>query len=64
MEIELSSRELAHVLAAIRFMQAECDQAGNLKEVLSNMEQVGMEGHEPMSSDELDRLCDRIQHLD
>jgi hypothetical protein len=55
MQIELSERERAHVLAALRNWQID-----SLNEDLAEAFAGHFEGHEPLSDDEIEALCERL----
>ena len=59
MQVELSDREIALVLAALRNWQMD-----SLNEDLVDAFAGHFEDHEPLSDDEIDRLCERLNASD
>ena len=55
MRIELTDREVAHLLAALRNWQTD-----SLNEDLAEAFAGHFEDHEPLSDDEIDALCERL----
>jgi hypothetical protein len=55
MRIELSDREVANILAALRNWQTD-----SLNEDLAEAFSGHFEDHEPLSDDEIDALCERL----
>ena len=55
MRIELSDREIAQVLAALRNWQTDA-----LNEDLAEAFAGHFEEHEPLTDDEIDALCERL----
>jgi hypothetical protein len=55
MQVELSQREVAHLLAALRNWQVN-----SLNEDLVDGFATHFEDHEPLGDDEIDALCDRL----
>ena len=55
MQIELSDRDIAQVLAALRNWQTD-----GLNEDLADAFSGHFEDHEPLSDDEIDELCERL----
>ena len=55
MQIELSEREIAQVLAALRNWQTDA-----LNEDLVDTFAGHFEDYEPLTDDEIDRLCERL----
>jgi hypothetical protein len=55
--VELSGRELATVLAALRYWQLQ-----GLMSQADAIHKIASDGgrHKPMKSDQIDRLCERI----
>ena len=59
MQIELSEREVANVLAALRNWQTD-----SLNEELADAFAGHFEDHEPLGDDEIDALCERLNFAD
>ena len=59
MQIELSDRDIAQLLAALRNWQTD-----SLNEDLAEAFAGHFEDHEPLSDDEIDALCERINFGD
>jgi len=59
MQIELSDREIATLLASLRNWQIDA-----LNEDLAEAFAGHFEDHEPLSDDEIDELCERINFGD
>ena len=59
MRIELSDREVAHLLAALRNWQTD-----SLNEDLVEAFAGHFEDHEPLSDEEIDGLCERLNFAD
>ena len=59
MQIELNDREIAQVLAALRNWQLD-----DLGEDLTEAFAGHFEDHEPLSNEEIDDLCERINFGD
>ena len=59
MRIELSDREIAQLLAALRNWQVD-----TLNEDLAEAFALHFEDHEPLSDDEIDDLCERLNFGD
>jgi hypothetical protein len=59
MQVELSARELAQVLAALRNWQTDA-----LNEDLAEAFAGHFEEHEPLTDDEIDELCERLNLAD
>jgi len=55
MQVELSDREIAQLLAALRNWQTD-----SLNEDLVEAFAGHFEQHEPLSDDEIDQLCERL----
>ena len=55
MQVDLSDREIAQLLAALRNWQTDA-----LNEDLAEAFAGHFEQHEPLSDDEIDALCERI----
>ena len=55
MQIELSDRDIAQLLAALRNWQTD-----SLNEDLAEAFAGHFEDHEPLSDDEIDELCERL----
>jgi hypothetical protein len=55
MQVELSGREVAQLLAALRNWQTD-----SLNEDLADAFDGHFEEHEPLSDDEIDALCERL----
>ena len=53
--IQLSDRELATLLAALRWWQSSCDDGEHLDTLAGHFEE-----HTPLSSVEIDELCERM----
>ena len=59
MKIELSSREVAQLLAALRNWQTD-----GLNEDLADAFAGHFEEHEPLNDQEIDSLCERLNMAD
>ena len=59
MQVELNEREIAQVLAALRNWQVDA-----LNENLAETFASHFEDHEPLSDEEIDALCERINFGD
>ena len=59
MQVELNEREIAQVLAALRNWQVDA-----LNEDLADTFAGHFEDHEPLSDEEIDDLCERINFGD
>jgi predicted transcriptional regulator len=59
MQVELSPREVAHILAALRNWQVDA-----LNEDLADAFAGHFEEHEPLVDDEVDALCERLNFSD
>ena len=55
MQVELSDREVAQLLAALRNWQTD-----SLNEDLAEAFAGHFEDHEPLSDEEIDELCERL----
>ena len=55
MQIELSDRDIAQLLAALRNWQTD-----SLNEDLADAFSGHFEDHEPLTDDEIDELCERL----
>jgi predicted transcriptional regulator len=55
MQVELSDRDIAQLLAALRNWQTDA-----LNEDLADAFAGHFEDHEPLSDDEIDALCERL----
>ena len=55
MQVELSDREVAQLLAALRNWQTD-----SLNEDLADAFAGHFEDHEPLGDDEIDALCERL----
>ena len=55
MQVELSDRDIAQLLAALRNWQTD-----SLNEDLADAFAGHFEDHEPLSDDEIDALCERL----
>lgn len=55
MQVELSPREVAHLLAALRNWQTD-----SLNEDLPEAFAGHFEDHEPLTDDEIEDLCERL----
>ncbi|MPZ51107.1 MAG: hypothetical protein GEU75_17720 [Dehalococcoidia bacterium] len=55
MQVELSAREVAQLLAALRNWQTDA-----LNEDLVDLFAGHFEDHEPLTDDEIDALCERL----
>jgi len=55
MQVELSERDVAQLLAALRNWQTD-----SLNEDLADAFAGHFEDHEPLSDDEIDALCERL----
>ncbi len=59
MKVELSDREIAQLLAALRNWQTDA-----LNEDLAEAFAGHFEEHEPLTDDEIDALCERLNFAD
>jgi hypothetical protein len=59
MQVELTDREIATILAALRNWQID-----GLNEDLVDTFSGHFEDHEPLSDDEIDALCERLNFAD
>jgi hypothetical protein len=59
MQVELSPREVANILAALRNWQTDA-----LNEDLDEAFAGHFEEHEPLTDDEIDDLCERLNLTD